>query len=513
MTSLADLDERERFAGLTRVGLTPRELEAFEAQAIALSRVDPVIFSSYALGWSMQPIHVELHDLVSNHSRLVVWAPIAHGKTSTLTIARTIWELGRDPTIRIASISDTEGQAKKSLGVVKQLIETNARIQAVFPKLRPEKRKGHYSAWHEDAIIVERDSKFARDFSVQAIGVGGALLGARVDLAILDDILSFSNTATAGQRSKVVEWFDSTVESRDEFSMRIVVAGTGWHREDAMHVLAARRGWHKRRFDATTESLWPNVVQIGGKRMGWPKWRIEKKRETTPAFEFIRQFRCMHASAASETFNMRAVESCLDPALPYDPEPLPSEQFYVGVDLNVKKGEARHETAFFIGRSDGTYRHVQRIIAANMNLQEIATWFMRIEARYHPVLFLVENVAAQDYIVQLFRPETMEALMSATGATFTNGAGVHLPRVEGFATGRNKSDPILGIRGMTIEFEQKRWRIPVHADTRKWIEQLEVFDPEDHPGDVLMASWLFSNAVTRYRPRRIMSRSVTVRSR
>lgn len=510
-TELEDLEQEDRFRGIESLGIEGDDEQEIEREAIELSRIDPVIFSSYVLEWPMQPIHKEMHDLLSNHDRLIIWAPIEHGKTSTVSIARILWELGRDPEIRTASISDTEDQATKSLAVVKQHILSNPRLHAVFPKLRPETRRGRYKIWHTNQIIVEREAMDTKDYSVQAIGSGGALLGARLDLAQLDDILNMENTSTPMQRKKILSWIDSTVESRSTMGGRIWFTGTGWHKEDAMYQLAKRPGWHSKRFDGRREGLWPQVVSVGGKLYGWPEWRIEQKRMRTTPFEFARQFGCVHASEASETFNLKAIEDCFDASLEYDPIPLSGDTFYVGVDLNVKKGESRHETCFFIGKPVGAERHVQRVIAGNMSLAEIATWFLYIEARYHPVLFLVENNQAQDYIVQLWHPDTFRAIFESAGGTVSMESLQSLPRVEGFTTGRNKVDPQLGIRGMTIEFEQRRWKIPDHPETRKWAEELADFIPEEHAGDRLMASWLFSTAATRYRPRRMMSRSVGAR--
>jgi len=516
---LLDLDELERFAGLLDImqaegevpeSTEPRDLAAqdfedFEGRVVELARIDPVVFAQYAFQWPIQPIHSEMHDLMTAHARVVLWAPPEHGKTGHISIARPIWELGVNPSIRIALISDSADQAKKSLATIKQQITLNPRIKAVFPKIGPEKRADYRKSWLDEAIIVERDDLAARDYSIQAIGVHGQIMGARLDLAILDDILDFENTLTPGARERLLSWYDATIEGRSTAYGRIWFVGMAWHRKDIMHELSKREGWASHRFDGRKEGLWPEFLIVDGKPSGWPQWRLDQKRKLMPSAEFDRQFGCKVMTETSEIFNSRAIDQCFERHLGWDPEPDPSWQIFVGVDLNVKKGEARDKTSFFIGRPDGASRIVQRIICDNMNLEEIVFWFYFIEARYHPVIFLVENNAAQDYIVQMFKPGTLSAIFEGRGEDPSPYLSL-LPRVQGFTTGSNKSDPILGLRGMTLEFEQKRWRIPDHKLTQQWKDELVDFDPLAHPPDILMSSWLFYSATMKYRPQRIRSR-------
>lgn len=518
---LEHLEDLERFAGVVQSALergdipagvdtstlTARELDEFEARVIELARIDPSTFIQYAFQWPMQTCHCEWQDLISQHPRLVLWAPVEHGKSSGIVIARPIWELGVNPKLRIAIISNTADQAIKCLSVIKSQIELNPRIAAVFPMLGRERRQGRMGVWHDDKITVQRDDLDNKDPSIQALGVLGAVMGSRIDLALLDDVLDFENTLHPTARDRMLGWHDSSVESRLTANGREALVGTAWHREDLMHTIAQRPAWKAVRYDATTRELWPELSSIGGKLCGWPKWRLDKKRKEIPALEFNRQFRNLPMSEESEIFNARSIEQCFTHD-PWDPTADPSWQFYVGVDLNVKKGETRHKTSFFIGRLDGGVKTVQRIIAKTMNLDDILYHFMFIEARYKPVLFLVENNAAQDYIVQWFKPDTITRTFEARGEDPSRYLE-KLPRVKGFTTGANKMDPKLGIWGMTIEFEQRRWRIPDHELTRAWKSEMLAFDPHAHTGDILMSSWLFHSAASKFRPARVRSRSIS----
>lgn len=497
----------ELSAAVDPATLTPRELEEFEARVIELARIDPSTFIQYVLEWPVQPCHIEWQEFLSAHDRAILWAPIEHGKTGQVSVARPLWELGRDPNLRIALLSNTESQSAKSLAVIKTQIELNPRLRRVFPLLRREQRQGRRQQWHDTAIVVQRDALDNRDTSIQAIGASSAIVGARIDLAILDDVLDMENTLHDPARQRTLQWFDSSIASRITARGSIWCIGTAWHREDLMHVLAKRPAWKSRRYDATARELWPELSSIGGKLCGWPKWRLDKKRQEIPALEFSRQFRNIALSDDAEIFNTLSIEGCFD-GTPWDPPVQPEWQTFVGVDLNVKKGESFDKTSFFMGRLETGVKIVQRIVAGNMKLAEILYWFLWIEARYHPVIFLVENNAAQDYIVQWFKPDTITQTFAARGEDPSEYLA-KLPRVKGFNTGANKMDPRLGIWGMTIDFEQHRWRIPDHPLTRVWKDEMLDFDPDAHTGDILMSSWLFHSATLKFRPRRLRSSSIS----
>lgn len=478
------------------------EWSDLDKKIIDLSRIDCSTFIQFVFGWPMQVCHCEWQDLLSLNDRVVLWAPIEHGKTSQIT-ARIVWELGCNPNIRIAIISNTAGLAVKILASVKQHIELNPRVQVVFPDLKREVRPKRFSAWHDDKIIVQRDDIDNKDYSVQALGVMGAVVGTRLDRAYLDDVQDFENTLHQMARERMCEWFDSSIESRMSVNGRIALIGTAWHRDDLMHVISKRKGWKSVRYDATKRSLWPELAEVGGKLCGWPAWRLEQKRKAIPVLEFNRQFRNLPLSEDSEIFRAQAIEQCFVKDEPWDPQPRPDWQIYIGVDLNVKKGEVFDRTSFFVGRTDGLVKIVLNIVCRNMNLPEILDTFHVLQARYNPVLFLVENNAAQDFIVQI--------LQTKWGEPQTFDGRIFHGRVQGFTTGSNKADPILGIRGMTFEFEQQRWRIPDHPLTREWREEMLSFDPFSHTGDILMSSWLFHSACLKYRPRRARAFSVSSR--
>lgn len=99
------------------------------------------------------------------------------------------------------------------------------------------------------------------------------------------------------------------------------------------------------------------------------------------------------------------------------------------------------------------------------------------DRRFRPVVFMVENNAYQDALLEWGRE-----------------LNASLP-VQGFTTGKNKADPILGLPGMEVEFENSAWMIPRYDHAldcvcgwcRLWMELTG--HPIAESTDVVMALW------------------------
>lgn len=79
--------------------------------------------------------------------------------------------------------------------------------------------------------------------------------------------------------------------------------------------------------------------------------------------------------------------------------------------------------------------------------EETALHLLRLEQRWHPQVWAVENNATQASYLALI--ETQARLSGVTP----------LPTLQGFLTGRNKADEVLGLPGLGVEFEHRQWMI------------------------------------------------------
>lgn len=447
----------------------------------ALARMHPALFSAVVMkdersgrGITLAPIHTTWHTLASQHDRLLLWAHVESGKTTQMAVARTLFELGRDPTLRCAIVSNTQTQAEKIIGSIKRYIESSPELHEVFPQLE----RGE--PWKELQLFVRRNT-YSKDPSVQAFGVHGNVLGARIDLLILDDILDYENCRTPASRKDLWDWYHSSLAGRLTSGARVICIGTAFHPDDALHQLAKLPGWNAYRYPVLEDDgqtpRWPEA---------WPSERIAKKRAELGPLEFSRQMLCMPRDDAQSRFKREYIETALrrgeGKALCYSLSAVPQGcRVYTGVDLAVQKHSAADWTALFtiIVHPDGT-REVLGCDRDRISGPEIISRIFDAHRRFQSIC-IVENNAAQDFIVQF---------ASAQGASF----------IRPTTTGRNKANPEFGIETLAAEMESGKWIIPnkggrVEPALEPWISEMLYYDPAGHTGDCLMASWFATQGI------------------
>jgi hypothetical protein len=457
------------------------------ASIAAASRTDPAVFCQFVLRdeatgqpIELAPMHEEWHDLFTRHARLVLWTHTEGGKTTMCSIGRVLWEIGRNPNIRILVLSAASGGAKKIAKAIKNYIENSVEYHLVFPGVAPDK-SDTTGAWRDDSFIIRRTSR-SKDPTVQAAGYGGDVLGSRYDLIIIDDYLTAENTYSDHNRQKYYSWLKSTIEGRRTADGRLWFIGNAWHLDDAMHRYAAEPGTHSRRFPVVDDGVlsWPAV---------WPASRVEAEIVNRGPIESRRSLFCDPVSDAERRFKLEYIMSALINgdglelayALTYVPSGF---RTVTGVDLAVTKKTSGDLTALvtIAVEEKRQIRSLLDVTSGRWSGPEIVNAIIDVNSRYNS-LVVVESNGAQRYLKQ-----------------FTNERSA-VP-VRAFYTGRNKYDPSFGIESLAVEFSAGKWVLPnrggeragihatMHPEVKALIGEMLRYDPTSHTGDRLMACWL-----------------------
>jgi hypothetical protein len=454
------------------------DLPVLDHQLIELAREDINVFATAVMrdemtGASLEnaPLHESWHDLADQNDRLLIWSAVEHGKTTQMSVMRPLWLLGKDPSRRIAIVSNTVTQATKIMRPIRTYIERSPELRLVFPDLKPTNQ-----LWTHSSIIVDRPY-VSKDPSIQALGVHGNITGARIDDLILDDVLDFENTRSAEARDDLWNWYMSALSGRLTSRARVLCVGTAYHPEDFMHRFAKQIGPGRAvRYPVleptTGEPRWPQR---------WPAERIAAKRlEITPV-EFARQYLCVARDDADARFKKEWIDRCLllgaGKNLCYGMAVLPQGfKTYTGVDLAVQQKDGADSTCLFtIAVHPNGKREVLNIEAGKWSGPEIVSRIIDAHKRYLSIC-IVENNAAQDFIIQFAR-------------------GQFAVPIRAFTTGRNKAHPEFGVESIAAEMAGGQWIIPsrdgfpVHTEIQNWVQEMLYYQPSNHTGDRLMASW------------------------
>lgn len=464
-----------------------RKAEAKRASQLQRARENPDDFIEYALRHEKNgarlknaPFHKEWQELLRDNNRVVLMASVEHAKTQSIGVGKILHLLGTDPSLRIAFVSNTASQASKVLMAIRRHIEENPRLREVFPHLKPSSKAG--DPWHTTALTVERPT-IARDYSLVAVGAGGAILGSRFDIIIVDDLLNFDNTRTPEMIEKLIDWFDSVLLSRVTDGGSVWVIGTPWNLMDLLHALAARPGWVFRKYAA--------VLNPGDSPDKWiPRWPQQFSLERLKAIytamlpaAFARSYLCECRDDATSRFKEEWLKRALElgkgrkpyqqaPVTPAG-RPLPC---FTGVDLSMGKTQKSDLVTLVTVAQEGNRRLLCEVQAGRWQAPDILARIKNVYDRFNSII-VVEDNGAQDFLIQWARQ-------------------LGIP-VEPFTTtSRNKNDEQFGVESLAVEFRNEQWIIPsgvlgtqVHPEFEALIKEMLFYSPQSHTGDRLMATW------------------------
>ena len=203
---------------------------------------------------------------VSNPNRVLINVPPEHAKSTVITINYVTYRIATDPNVRIIIVSKTQGMARKFLSAIKtRLSHPNwTKLQVSFGP------QGGYKAdsntWSADMIYLGtgRDSG-EKDPTVQALGFGSQIYGARADLIILDDVVMNAN---AHEWEKQIEWLQKEVITRLGRHGKLLVVGTRVAPIDLYKMIRDGGQWTGGKSPFTYMAM-PAVLEFDEKPANW----------------------------------------------------------------------------------------------------------------------------------------------------------------------------------------------------------------------------------------------------
>ena len=453
------------------------------AQVVA-SRVDVNAFMEYVFTDSVGgaplvqgEIHRAWHAHIDMHPRALILAPREHGKTEQVVIGRVLWELGRDPQLRVKIVCQDDETSKKRLTSIQGHIERNPRLKLVFPDLRPNPELSDWSK-HSGTIARQGEDK---DPSVEACGILSAGVGGRADLLVFDDVVDFRNAISQPALREVFkDAFRNVWVNLLSRAGRAVYIATPWHEDDLTHELERSPAWSTLRMPIGEDMspIWPEM---------WPKSRLEERLLDIMPRAFSRGFRLLALSDEDAIF--RAVTACIRPDL--SGQHIRDEwPRYVGVDLGHSRRKARlsgpekpYTVIFCLAVDPRGRRWPVEIRRGHWTGPETARQIVDVHEQHLPEVIVIENNAYQDTLL-----DWLGMVETATP----------MP-LRAFTTGAQKADEVVGLPGLAAEFDGLNWIIATdgvgiedvdrqHGAVWKWMEEMRGY-PVAPLSDTVMACW------------------------
>jgi phage terminase large subunit-like protein len=335
--------------------------------------VDPQTRIPFEIQW----FHDEWIDAIESNLLSMIIAPRNHGKTGII-IPYIAWRLGKNPDLRVKILCQDTPTAIKRLGFLKRVIETNKKVQEVFPDLMPEPG----GVWAKEQIIIKRNM-IDPEPSVEAKGILGGITGARADLIIADDVVGRRNALSkpAERVSVKSAWYDDVMNLIDETSQVIYIC-TLWHRDDLSHELRASNAYTVKFYAIQDDfgSIWPGR---------WSERALRSLRARSSSAAWARGFKNVPMDESDQVVKEAWLQfgnvSGLDPS---------KLIFLTSYDLATKLKEANDFFSSCTAAIDPDNNHVYIVDWWHSKLTQAhqESIVMREYRRYHPVKALIEIV-------------------------------------------------------------------------------------------------------------------------
>jgi hypothetical protein len=163
------------------------------------------------------------------------------GKSTVITIARSIQEVLRNPSERVCIFSYARSPALSFLRNIKNILETSEILKACFPDVLYQDPEKEASKWSElEGLIVKRTG-FHKESSFEAHGLlEGMPTGKHFSLLVFDDIVTADLVQTPDIMEKVKERVDMAINVGTADGRHRVV-GTFYHHEDPLKYLEGKK--------------------------------------------------------------------------------------------------------------------------------------------------------------------------------------------------------------------------------------------------------------------------------
>lgn len=431
--------------------------------------------------WVQQPFHREWHALlpVRGPARVLIGAPRESAKTTQLAISRVIWELGRNPNLRVKIITATDDLAGDIVASIADQIARNPRVREVFPKLKPASA----GLWPKpgaraNRLVVVRTSQ-DKDPSVSGHGILSTGTGGRADLIVLDDVVDYRNAvASPTLRGRVAEsalevWINLLGPTG-----RAIYIATVWHEDDLTMQLKENPEW----------TVWwkPARDEETGKLLWADRWGEEelasRQREIGPR-AFARQYLLQPLSDEERTFPEEVLAACRDETRCPGKIEVPAKwACYSGVDLASSLGQKASYTVMFTAAVDPATkrRYPVEIVRKRQHFPDTIRMIQAQWEKWRPQLIYVESNAYQAAVVEE---------LSRTNRSIP---------VRAYTTGREKMSPDIGIPSLSAAMANGAWLIPAGGSAHParcecgwcaWARELSLHPGGEHT-DCVMAMWL-----------------------
>ena len=396
--------------------------------------------------------------------RLLINVPPNHAKSMTVTVEYVTYRIVKDPNISVIVVSKTQEMSKKLLYAVKSRL-THPRYADLQLSFAPvDGWKASSDQWSSTRVYLDSVSRSgeSKDPTIEALGMGGQIFGARANLIVLDDCVTLAN---ANEWSKHMDWIRQEVASRLGPGGQLLVVGTRVAPVDLYselrnpdHYTDGTVPWTYLSMPAVLEyaesvedwrTLWPlseepftEVDEPDGEGF-FPRWtgpRLATVRNEVGPRKWSLVYQNMDV-AEEATFDPVAVRGSVNGLRMCGPlnrelrgHPKNTDGYYTICSMDPAIAGNTAAVAYSVDRSNGKRFVLDVRVIAGPTPAEIRSLIEDMTEVYRPHEWIIETNAFQGFLVY---DEGINEFLATRGVV-----------MKPHHTGSNKQDPDFGVASM-----------------------------------------------------------------
>lgn len=460
-------------------------------------------------------LHPAMKYEPGGEQHILVNVPPDHAKSMTVTIDYVTYCLAMDPNERIVIVSKTAEMAKQFLWAIKNRL-THPRYAQLQQDFGPvEGYDSGDAIWQADRIYLSgelRDSS-EKDPSVQVVGIGGQIYGARSTKIIVDDAVLLSN---ASHYESQIRWLQQEVITRLGDTGKLIIVGT---RVDTVDLYREIRDPDRYEDDASpwtylgmpavlsfadkpddwitlwpkSDKPWPNGKDAPDEHGLYPRWsglKLAKRRSLLDPKTWSMVYQQMDVSATS-IFDAKTIRACvngnrtvglLSATNKHHDRDEGMQGLYVVCSMDPAMAGETATIAYAVDPKTLKRYVLEAHRMRAPSPQAIRDLIIAWTEKYSPSSWIVEKNAFQLFLT---RDEQIRSFLANRGVSL----------VEHY-TGTNKLDPDFGVASLAPLFTEQMIELPSSHNcegVKALVEQLITWRPgakgKDLIQDLPMALW------------------------
>lgn len=201
--------------------------------------------------------HEEMCNFITDRRdrKKLVLIPRSHLKSKLITIGYSLFNIARNPKVRILIYSATWQMAVDlQLSIQKQL-KGCKNFNYIYGDLA-----NSATEWSQDRTRLAVNDK--REPTITAAGIDNNLVGGHYDLIIMDDVVNRDNIGTMEQIQKVINRYKDSLDLLEPHG-QLVVIGTRWHDADLYGWILNSENDVVKNYDVMVKQAYEGNIQTG----------------------------------------------------------------------------------------------------------------------------------------------------------------------------------------------------------------------------------------------------------